>query len=61
MRNVSEKCFRENQNTHFIFNDLFLFENRALYELMWKNTVMPSRLQITIWRMRIAPWIPEAK
>jgi hypothetical protein len=24
MRNVSDKCCRENQNTHFMFNDVFL-------------------------------------
>ena len=35
------KCFRQsckrNQNTHFQFNNLF--ENRAIYEILWKNTV----------------------
>jgi len=25
-----------------------------------KNTVQPERQQITIWRMRIACWIPKA-
>jgi len=24
MRNISEKCCRENQNTHFVFSDFFL-------------------------------------
>jgi hypothetical protein len=27
---------------------------------MWKNIIEPDRLQITIWRMRIACWIPKA-
>jgi hypothetical protein len=27
----------ENIKTHFVFNNLF--ENRAVYETMWKNTV----------------------
>jgi len=27
---------------------------------MWKNTVEPDRPQMTIWRMRIACWIPKA-
>jgi hypothetical protein len=36
MRNVSEKCCRENKNAHFIFSNLF-FENRAVYELLWKK------------------------
>jgi hypothetical protein len=35
-------------------------ENRAIYEIMWKNIVQPYRRQMTIWRMRIACWIPKA-
>jgi len=31
-----------------------VFENLAIYELMWENMVQPDRPQITIWRMRIA-------
>jgi len=27
---------------------------------MWKNIVEPDRSQMTIWRMRIACWIPKA-
>jgi hypothetical protein len=27
---------------------------------MWENTVQPDRPQMTIWRMRIACWIPKA-
>jgi hypothetical protein len=55
MKNVSDKICRENQ-THFTFSDL-LFENRAVYEIMWKNILEPDRPQIGIWRMRIACWI----
>ena len=33
----------------------------AIYEIMWKNTVELDRPQMTIWRMRIACWIPKAK
>jgi len=29
----------------------FLVENRAVYEIMWKDTVHPDRPQMTIWRM----------
>jgi hypothetical protein len=40
MRTVSDRSCRENQNTHFIFKNLVSFKkNRAVYELMWKNTV----------------------
>jgi len=38
----------------------FFFENRAIYEIMWKNIVEPDRLQMTIWLTRIACWIPMA-
>jgi len=47
MRNVSDKSCRENQITHFMFNK-FIFENRALYEITWKNIVQPDRPQMTI-------------
>jgi hypothetical protein len=39
---------------------VFFLENRAVYEIMWKNIVERGRPQLTIWRMRIACWIPEA-
>jgi len=55
MRNVSDKRWRENQKTHFMFNTFFY---RALYRML-KNTVEPDRPQMT-WRMRLACWIPEA-
>jgi hypothetical protein len=41
------------------FTKLFT-ENRAVYELMWKNIVQQDRTHMTIWRMRIACWIPKA-
>ena len=27
---------------------------------MWKNIVKPGRPQVTIWRMRIACWLPKS-
>ena len=45
---------RENQNTRFIPP-----ENRDVYEKMWINIVEPRRLQMKIWRMRFACWIPK--
>ena len=59
-KNVSDKSCRRNQNTHFTFNTFFPPEYRAVYEIMWKNIVGPSRSQMTIWRMRIASRIPKA-
>jgi len=39
----------------------FFFENRDLYEVIWINIVEPDMLQMTIWGMRIACWIPKAR
>jgi len=40
--------------TSFFFS---LLENRAVYEVMWKNIVEPDGLQMAIWCMRIACWV----
>jgi hypothetical protein len=37
MRTISDKNGGGNQNTHFAFSNFFFFENRAVYEMMWKN------------------------
>jgi len=42
-----------------MFNNFF-FENHAVYETMWRNTVLPNTSQMTIWPMRIACWITKA-
>jgi len=34
-----------------MFNIIFS-ESRAVYEIMWKNTVQPDRPLMTIWRTR---------
>ena len=36
------------------------FENRAVDEIKWKNTLQADRSQMTIWRMRIACCITKA-
>ena len=43
-----------------MFNSVFPPENRFVYEIMWKNIVELERLQMTIWRIRIACWTPKA-
>jgi hypothetical protein len=53
MRNVSDKSCRDIQNTH-LCSATFCSENRAVYEIMWKNVVEPDRPQMIIRRMRIA-------
>ena len=59
MRNFSEKRCRENQNTHFIFNNIFpkivLFVRRC-----GKNIVEPGRPDMATLRTRIAYCIPKA-
>jgi len=61
MRNVSDTIF-EKIKTHILYSVTFflLSENRAVYEIMWENIVEHDRPQMTIWRMRIACWIPKA-
>ena len=62
VNNVSDKTCRENQNTHFMFNNFYFSENRAVYEIMWKKycTARQSTDDNTIRRMRIACWITKA-
>ena len=59
MKNDAGQSCRENQNTRFVFNNSF-FENRAVFEIMWKDTVGRNGPQTTIWRTRIACWIRKA-
>ena len=50
----------ENQNIYFVFSKVFLFENRAVYEKMWKNVAQPDRPQMATWRMRFAGRLTKA-
>jgi hypothetical protein len=50
---------RENRNARFVFNNFFSRKS-AVYEIMSINIVQPGRPQMTIWRTRIACWIPKA-
>jgi len=60
--NVSDKSCTENQNTHFMCSITILSENRAVYEIMWRNYCR-ARLVTDgdITRlMRLPCWIPKA-
>ena len=59
MRNILDNNCTESQNT--LCSIFFPSENRAVYELMWKNIVERVRPQMTIWRKSIACWIPKDK
>jgi len=51
MRNILDKIYLKNQNSFDI--QLLISENRAVYEIWWKNIVQPERPQLTIWCMCI--------
>jgi hypothetical protein len=53
MKNISDK-FIEEIKTHILCSTTFVFENRAVYEIMWKNIVEGGRPQMTTWRIRVA-------
>jgi hypothetical protein len=38
----------------------FFFENLVIYEIIWKSAAEMDRPQMTMWRMRIACWMPKA-
>jgi len=61
MKNISDKNCRENR-LHILcsISSPPPSENRAVYEIMWKDNVQQDRPQMTTWRMRIACWIPKA-
>ena len=50
----------EKIETRFVIYNLFFFENRTDYEIMWKNIAEPDRPQMTIWCMYIVRWITKA-
>ena len=47
MRNVTEKIYVGNENTHVKFSKCFP-KNSAIYEIMWKNVVQKDRSQTII-------------
>jgi hypothetical protein len=49
MRNVSDKNYGVNQNTHISFNNFPASnENRSVYDLIGKNMVEPDKPEMTI-------------
>jgi hypothetical protein len=60
LTNVSDKFVEANQNTHFVFRNVFPWKSCRLWDYVKKNIVKPDSPQIKIWRMRIACCIPKA-
>ena len=52
--------FVENSKHILCSIKFFFFENHAVYGKTWKSILERGRPQMTIWRMRIACWIPKA-
>ena len=50
----------QKMKTHILCSVTVFFENRAVYEIMWKNIVELGRPHMAIRRMRIACWILKA-
>jgi hypothetical protein len=50
----------EKSEVRILYSITFFSGSRTVYEKMWKNIVERDRPQITIWRMRIAYWMPKA-
>jgi hypothetical protein len=46
--------------THSLCSVTFFSKSRAVYEIMWKNMVERDRLQMIMWRMRVACWMTKA-
>jgi hypothetical protein len=49
MINTSDKSCTENKNTHFVSNNFFFPENRAVYEIKPENVGEPERPQVTVY------------
>jgi hypothetical protein len=61
MGKVSDKNRREDQNAHFMCNNVFVFfDYHPVYEMMWKNITERGRAQMKVWRMSTACWIPKS-
>ena len=59
MRNVSGHSYRENQIVHFMFSNFFFRKSCRL----WNNVEKycgAGKATDTIWRMRVACWVPKA-
>jgi hypothetical protein len=62
MTNVSDRNWRENQNTHFVYSNYFRKKKKinAVYEIMYKNTVESETPQMTVRRMPFAYLLAKA-
>ena len=60
-KSVSDESYRENQNTHFMYNNFFFEKSCRLRDnAKKKNIVQPDMIQMAIRRMHFACWISKA-
>ena len=53
--------FVEKIKIQILYSKIFFYENRAVYEITWKNIVERGRPQMTTRHMCIALWMTKAK
>ena len=59
-RKIFQKNVVQKLETHILCSMPFFFENRPIYEIMWKNFIQRGRSQMIIWRKSVACWVPTA-
>ena len=60
LRNVLDRHCRENENTHFMFNNFFS-ENCTVYDNVKRRSAdQGTTNDVTTWRIRVASWITKA-
>jgi hypothetical protein len=59
LRMMFQTKFVEKINAHILCSVTFCFENSSVYEITWRNTVVPGRTEMTI-PNRNACCIPKA-
>ena len=57
---LNEKKVVEKIKPNILCPIIFSPENRAVYEIVWKNNAEPGRPQVTKWRMRTECWVTKA-
>jgi hypothetical protein len=57
MRNISDAVVQKTQ-AHILFSVTFFYP--AVVKIKWKNIVEWGKPKMTVWRTRIACWIPKA-
>ena len=61
MRNVLDKSYRDNQNSHFMFFNFFFGKSCSLWDNVEKyDAAREYTNDATVWRIRVSCWIRKA-